>query len=734
MQHLPRRRHRVGHGPHRLGALDRAPHQPAHVHPGHGAFRRKPQHVDGRRRQVPAGQLLQRPVHRRHRRVVVERQLPSAGPVRPPGRVGQHAADLVRGRRVVAGAPVTRVHDQVQVVQGERARHPQVRVRPAHVLQRAEALQQGAELRVRVDLGTEGPAQGSHQPGRGVLYVLRGRARIGVQPRPPRQVRELGRVRLGKQQAALPRLARGARQHARLRGLAPHQHVHPVHRQDAGTAAVRHALGVGGRSQDVEHVRRRRRVRHVRQVLRHRVGPARTQVDHGAGAELPHARPAAQEPARLRSPHLHRRTAVRHLHHPPQRHAVLGEVVDRPPRLKKRDGVAERPFRHRIELGERGDLPQDLEHRLVRHEVGVGHRDAAERAALVADRPRLDRMVRDDRAVQRGDEALVRHSVRPQVVRVTAEPAAQRKPLRPLVLDDDPVRAGHRIEDQAHLAAVRPDAVPACPERQGPGHGQTLVAPVVQHQDDRHTGREPGHPGVTGHQLHELLPGDPRPVLAPGQQNVVVAALGHHHVGTRVRVPHRFQRSLELAVAPLPHPRRVHRADRPPGEVQSLVRAVPRHDVVLVVQRAPGRQVIGAQRRRARRPSGGHRVLHQREQLGPEIRGDLGVPGHVQDASRQGVHVDGAARPVQETQPLQLGDGRRLRGRDHLGRHPARTTRAHAHGDLEQVRQVPGAEFHQRLGQIVQDRRGDRLHPVPCGTATAAEPRQHHLGRRHPGP
>ncbi|WP_344285797.1 hypothetical protein, partial [Streptomyces hebeiensis] len=72
----------------------------------------------------------------------MQRQLAALGLIRLPRRIEQHPADIVRGRRVITGPLMTRMHGQVKVVQGERARHPQVPIRPPHVLQRANTPQQ----------------------------------------------------------------------------------------------------------------------------------------------------------------------------------------------------------------------------------------------------------------------------------------------------------------------------------------------------------------------------------------------------------------------------------------------------------------------------------------------------------------------------------------------------------------------------------------------------------------
>ncbi len=309
-------------------------------------------------------------------------------------------------------------------------------------------------------------------------------------------------------------------------------------------------------------------------------------------AELPHTRPAGEEPARLHTAHLNRWTAVRHLHHSPHRHSVLREVINRPPRLEKRFRLAERPLSHRVELRELGNLPQSLKHRLIQNEVGVGHGHPAERPALVGDGPRLDRTVRKHRSVQRGDKSLVRDTARPEIIRIAAEPATQRNPLRALILHDDPAQSGIHVVDQAHQTTVRPDPVPARPERQCPGHGQALVTTVVQHEHDRRPGREPRHSGVARHQLHEFLPRNPQLTLAPRHHHVIVATLGHHHIGTAAVVPHRRERTLELAVTPLPHLRRIHHTHRLPGEIQTLIRTVPEDNMALVIQRAIGRHVI----------------------------------------------------------------------------------------------------------------------------------------------
>ncbi len=180
VQDLPRQRHRIRHGPQRFRALDGAPHQPAQVRPRHRLPRGEAQHVGGERGKVLPGQPLEHPVERRQLRVRVQRQPAVLGLVRLPGRVEQHPADVVRGRCVIAGALMTRVNDQVQMVQGERARHPQMGVGPAHVLQRADPPQQRPVLAlrirlVRLDLRAERPAQGPHQPQGPVLDLLGGR-------------------------------------------------------------------------------------------------------------------------------------------------------------------------------------------------------------------------------------------------------------------------------------------------------------------------------------------------------------------------------------------------------------------------------------------------------------------------------------------------------------------------------------------------------------------------------
>ncbi|GAA2327463.1 hypothetical protein GCM10010431_57220 [Streptomyces kunmingensis] len=75
---------------------------------------------------------------------------------------------------------MTRMNDQVQMVQGKRTRHPQMGVRPAHVLQRADTPQQRLVLAlrirlVRLDLRAERPAQGPYQPQHPVQDLLGGR-------------------------------------------------------------------------------------------------------------------------------------------------------------------------------------------------------------------------------------------------------------------------------------------------------------------------------------------------------------------------------------------------------------------------------------------------------------------------------------------------------------------------------------------------------------------------------